>query len=408
MTVGESYQFSAVAYPDPETEPQYGWSSSNTSVLAISESGLATALAEGTSYVRVFLRSNPNISSMCEVNVSLVSVSKITIDEPAYYLYVGDSVAVSYTLYPEDAVAGELTWEIGNPRVAQVNAEGVVTGLSEGATVLTLSARDGQVTAECEIYVSEIEMEEIVLPESITIQGRDTVQIDVQILPQNASDRRIVWTVDHPEIATVTKEGEVVGVSPGQTVVTGTSVDGRVSASCRITVEPVAIQSIDILQRPIGVYPGIPTKIEYTIHPFNATETEITWKTEEAGVIEVDSEGNITWLDLGIITVFALNSAGERVGSCDIYARPILHFPSYSIEVDLSGTFYPEVELLPSYAKLVVTSDDPSIARAEWIDGRLAVTGLRAGQSTYLNFTDAHALGYVRRIQVLVYEKLPD
>ena len=62
------------------------------------------------------------------------------------------------------------------------------------------------------------------------------LKLTAAVSPDNASDKRVVWSSDHPEIAVVSDEGDVVGVSPGEAEITVTTVDGGYQAACRVTV----------------------------------------------------------------------------------------------------------------------------------------------------------------------------
>ena len=72
--------------------------------------------------------------------------------------------------------------------------------------------------------------------EESTLVG-NTVQLDAQIAPWNASDRAVIWSSSDAGIATVDAEGLVTGISAGTAVITATSrLDPSKSASCTVTV----------------------------------------------------------------------------------------------------------------------------------------------------------------------------
>lgn len=56
------------------------------------------------------------------------------------------------------------------------------------------------------------------------------------VLPNNATNMALEWSSSEPSVATVNDKGVVVGVSPGETTITATSVDGEISAECEVTV----------------------------------------------------------------------------------------------------------------------------------------------------------------------------
>lgn len=65
----------------------------------------------------------------------------------------GDSEALSVRFEPEDANA-DIEWASANPAIATVDAEGVVTAKAPGTTVVTAKTKEGEMTAECSVTVT--------------------------------------------------------------------------------------------------------------------------------------------------------------------------------------------------------------------------------------------------------------
>jgi uncharacterized protein YjdB len=56
------------------------------------------------------------------------------------------------------------------------------------------------------------------------------------ISPSNASNKKVTWTSSNKKVATVSANGLVTGLTPGNVVITCTSVDGSKKATSTITV----------------------------------------------------------------------------------------------------------------------------------------------------------------------------
>ncbi len=81
-----------------------------------------------------------------------------------------------------------------------------------------------------------INVNSISLNPSIITMGVGTQQtISATILPNNATDKTITWQSADSSIATV-DQGVVTGVSAGTTIITASSSDGEITASCIVTV----------------------------------------------------------------------------------------------------------------------------------------------------------------------------
>jgi len=74
---------------------------------------------------------------------------------------------------------------------------------------------------------------------SVKVMAEKTIKVYPKIGPADAADKKLVWTSDNPEIATVSDMGVVTGVAAGETSVTVSTADGSdLSVKCAVTVEP--------------------------------------------------------------------------------------------------------------------------------------------------------------------------
>ena len=84
-------------------------------------------------------------------------------------------------------------------------------------------------------------------PSSLHIYTSDTVQLEAIILPANATNRNITWSIADSTIASL-NNGTVIGLKPGNTTITVTTEDGGFTATAPIKVEqkvyhPLVIQA---------------------------------------------------------------------------------------------------------------------------------------------------------------------
>ena len=84
------------------------------------------------------------------------------------------------------------------------------------------------------VYVSGIS----ITPDVLTTYKEVTQQLELAILPLNATNKNITWHSQNSDVARVSSTGLVTGVGPGTTVITATSQDGNKTAACTVTVPP--------------------------------------------------------------------------------------------------------------------------------------------------------------------------
>lgn len=65
----------------------------------------------------------------------------------------GEKYQLKETIMPEDATNKAVTWVSSNPSVATVSNNGLVTAVSEGTTIITVTTDDGQKVATCIVTV---------------------------------------------------------------------------------------------------------------------------------------------------------------------------------------------------------------------------------------------------------------
>jgi len=230
----------ASAYLTAETVPAGGtvsWSSGDASVASVSDDGLVTAVAPGNTYIRADFG---GASAECQVTVSSVPVSRITLDAYVLDLYEGDARTLTASVFPSSAACMSIAWVSDNTAVAVVE-NGTVTAVSSGSAVITASATDGSgVSASCTVSVSRrlVSVTSIGLSaESISLLKGEYADITAAVLPGNASDKSILWSTDNASVAGVSDTGRITAIGTGSCVITASACDDSgLSASLRVTV----------------------------------------------------------------------------------------------------------------------------------------------------------------------------
>ena len=87
-----------------------------------------------------------------------------------------------------------------------------------------------------------VENVQIILPTNTTLtKSGETIQLNVNVLPSEATNKKVTWHSSNPAVATVDSNGKVTAISNGTVVITATSQSGSKSASVTLTVaiEPI-------------------------------------------------------------------------------------------------------------------------------------------------------------------------
>lgn len=80
-------------------------------------------------------------------------VTDITLNKNELTLIPGETETLIATVYPADASNDKVTWKSSNPNVATVNNDGLVTAVTNGTVIITVTTQDGNKKAECSVTV---------------------------------------------------------------------------------------------------------------------------------------------------------------------------------------------------------------------------------------------------------------
>ncbi|MBL1230622.1 BspA family leucine-rich repeat surface protein [Enterococcus sp. BWB1-3] len=84
----------------------------------------------------------------------------------------------------------------------------------------------------------EIKAEKIELPQALEVELNQDIPLTVTVLPEEATDKTVIWTTSDESIASVNAQGEVTGLKEGTAIITASTKSGKVKSSCVVTVTP--------------------------------------------------------------------------------------------------------------------------------------------------------------------------
>lgn len=227
------------------------WNSSDTSVadFVTASDGLSVTVRgwrTGTAVISVHFSpygSEVIHSASCQVTVAPNSnpyrVAAVRISPETLVVEKGSPVSLTATVVPETATNKNVTWRTSNSYVASVSSQGVVNGLAQGHTVVSVRSDDGGFVAECSVDVVdyEIRVNGISLNHTTTDVNVDgTRYLVASISPANATNKRVRWVTSNWEIASVSQNGIVVGVRKGRAIISAITEDGGFVAECLVSV----------------------------------------------------------------------------------------------------------------------------------------------------------------------------
>lgn len=203
------------------------------------------------------------------------------------------------------------TWEIGDDSIASVDANGVITGIKGGNTIVTLTSADGKFSAKCPVTVNQplkaIKMDDIALETN----GHTSETVAYTLEPADTTEDDVTLSVADESIAKL-EGNKLVAVSDGTTKITATS--GIVKTSAKVTVGK-AIESITLDSNEGVLTVGNSVTITATVTPDNATNATVNWTSSDETVAKVDSNGKVTAVAAGNATITATSESDGDVSA---------------------------------------------------------------------------------------------
>lgn len=148
------------------------------------------------------------------------------------------------------------------------------------------------------------------------MQSNEHTNLLFEVQPSDAFDKRLKWSSDNEEVATVDENGEVYAHKSGTATITVTTYDGGVSNSCEIVVaKPVTGVSIEPAEVELTEL-GKTVQLTAKIQPEDATNKNVTWKSSNESVCMVSNSGELLTTGYGKTVVLATTEDGNFVGTC--------------------------------------------------------------------------------------------
>ena len=289
----------------------------------------------------------------------------------------GEMMQLNCTLLPEGTASG-LTFYSSNPAVATVDANGVVTGLQEGWTIIYVYTYNGKGNAMA-IFVTKAPDKVTLEAPRTKIAAGETLQLEASVT--NGVYVQMAYTSSDEKVAKVDANGVVTAVGAGKATITA-AIAAKPEISDAVEIEVVKAPSkvtLSFDQKDISV--GDTLKLEYSTD--NGNIGPITLTSSDATVAKVDAEGNITALKAGTVEI----RVATHIESVYAVARVTVHPILTGISLKGAATMYRgrtlqlETVLTPAdaLAEVKYTSSDESIAK---VSDKGLVEALKIGTVT--------------------------
>lgn len=400
LKVGETVSLTATLAPENASNKNVIWSSSNESIATV-ENGTVTAVGVGEAEIIATAADGSEVKGSTKIIVVPTPVDKFVITGPAS-MQVGTTTKIEVTIEPSTATAtmADITWESSDETMATVDAEGNVTvGGTPGEVTISATlldpANDKQLTAECKIKIVGIAVTAISFEtaEPINLKDGESIELKVNIEPEEATDKSVTWTSDKEDVATVDQNGKVTAKAKlGEATITATANGGdNVKATIKVNVIATPVESINVIGDKSELKVGESLQLTYEVTPVTATDKTVVWSSSDTDVATVDENGTVQAISVGEVTITATANDGSGIkGEYTVNVVPTPWSPETAFdpaewELVVGESFTATLNILPedaTYKDYKISIEPEGVLSYEKGNGSVIFTALAEGKAT--------------------------
>lgn len=395
---GESAVLQVKIFPEDATDQTLRWSTSDDSIVTVSQKGEIKGIAPGKAVITV-ISNDGGFKDNCFVTVrdkhvhvtGLVwaSTSQTT---DAITISKSDHVALGVSVLPSDATNTKVFWTSSDEKVIVVDSAGRLIPVADGQASVIATTEEGGFTAVCNVTVSENASGISLSETALTLNEYDQKVLVATITPEDATDKSVSWSSSDNTVAVVAY-GMVTALKAGTCEIT--AAHGTYSAKCLVTVT-CPVYGIDLNEHSATISLGGYYQLVASVNPERASDKTIEWSSSNHAVAVVSAEGRVSSIGLGETEIIATS-----VGTPSVIAKCKVKVIATEISISPNPLDIYEKE---DPVQLTVTGADPqdvtwtsrdkSIAT---VDANGNVNGLKAGTTEiYAVCKDSGSMAFCR------------
>jgi len=356
------YLYITAVQPAGATYTNVTWSSSDPTVATVSN-GIIKTLASSANKSTVITAKTGTGAASCTFNVTAAStsnqVSKVTLNPTSVTLTTGGTAELITSFTPANPANTDIFYLSDKPGVATVDlSSGVVTAVATGSATITVTTKNKGKTATCTVTVQApagTPVTGLTLDkDNITLAVGASETLTPTVLPDNATNKTVLWDSSNDDIATVDEDGKVTAKAEGTAIIFATTVDGAKKTICIVTVSGTAPPATGLTVTPSSIILLIGSISKDALLTTNAQSgTSLSWESSDTSIATVVGGtgvgGTVTSANKAGKTTITV-TAGGATGTCTVTVidptDPTALYGTYTTQYMLSGKLNTEKIIL--------------------------------------------------------------
>ncbi len=361
------------------------WATLNPSIATVDASGIVTGVGVGTTTVRVSAATDPSIFATADITVTPPRGIALSPGLEALTLWVGDSRTVPVVVDLDATQVRTLLWASGNPSVATVNADGAITAVGVGSTLITITAlADPRVKAELLLTVLPARRV-LVSPATLALGVQQQATLVASVTLEPGLSTAVNWTTSDPSVVAVSAAGIVTGYDIGVAVITATSIADPTKSGTSVVTVTSSVRSVSISPSSVSSFVGDQDQLTADVVTDGPIARTVTWRTSNGNVAFVSSTGALYSVNPGTATITAISTVDttkRATAQVIVLPAPLVGITpaQASIAIGEQRTFSGRVTVAAGLSTAVLwRSSDPGVAT---VSPTGMVTGVGVGTTS--------------------------
>ena len=322
---GEMVQLVLIREGDCDDDGQLTFTSSNKRAVTVDEDGFVYGVSKGQSTITATFKGRnrtwtAKLTVTCARGVTEVRVKEDSLslysaydplvadvidpwneygDLPVLLVRKGKQVTISATLYPTDATNRKWELTTSDSDIARVSGT-TITGRNAGECLVTVrSVQNPEVCVAYRVLVVEPVTRVKVTGTEKTIYVGETLVLEANVTPANATIQGVTWSSDREDNASVDANGVVYGVSKGSAVIKARAADGSGQYGTYTVTVKQQPESITLNKETATLKVGNYVTLSPTVLPSTTDDKSVVWYSSDESVAKVNSSGRVTAVSPG-------------------------------------------------------------------------------------------------------------
>lgn len=307
VRAGDTFRFTPSLDADEGALQELRWQTDNPAVASVSPQGVVTAIAPGTSLVRVNAVGDPRVVALAQLVVS--TARSVAILGAPSQLWVGDEAQLQSIVDVDSTQSRTVVWSSSDASVLSVSSNGKLVAYGVGtATVRLASSADVALRDSAIVRVGPPRIV-TVSPASVQMVAGETRTLQAAVQIEAGLSTAVQWRSSNPSVAMVASTGMVTGVSQGTATITAVSLADSTRRGTATVSITGAVRDLDVSPSAVSLFLGDSATLVASVSADAGIPTTTIWRSSNASVASVSDEGTVTALRVGTAIVTALAAA---------------------------------------------------------------------------------------------------